>query len=158
MPSKEEIKSFMYQLDAGIMAGLGDDPRPIDEVLRIHLLTENLLDKVISKTLGSHADAVLSSRLSYNQKLSISGKLKFDDGSSILSSDAKGSLKKLNLLRNEVAHDLTHETNDEDVEALFVGTIGKNRTGPALTGNVWDKLSSYKASIFTEMLDKDFAK
>lgn len=157
MSTREQVVQLFYHLDAGVQAGLGDDPRPIDEVLRIHLLTENLLEKLISLSLGVHAEAVLTAKLTYAQKLAICGKLKLDDGSEVLSSDVKGSLKKLNVLRNDVAHDLTHETTDEDVESLFVGQMGNKRQGPALHGDVWQKLSSYKATIFVEMLNPDFA-
>ena len=152
MATREQAQELLYNLDPAMRAGLLDNPRPIDEVLRVHLLTESILEKLIGLALQEHAEAVLSSRLSYAQKLSICGGLKFDDESPLISSDVKGSLKTLNRLRNDVAHDITHETTDEDVEALFVGRIGRTRVGPALTGSVWDKLSSYKATITVELL------
>lgn len=155
MNSKRKAKEQFYKLDDALMAGLGDNPRPIDEILRIHLLTENVLEKLIAIILGKNAEAVLSSKLSYSQKLSICGKLKFDCGTPVLLSDVKGSLKKLNLLRNDVAHDITHETSDADIEGLFVGQLGKERIGDAMNGSVWDKLSSYKAMIFISLLNPE---
>ena len=93
MATKEDVQKLFFQIDAPIQAGMGDNPRPIDEVLRIHLLTEALLEKLMRLAFGANADAVLTSKLSYAQKLSICGKLKLDNGEPMLSSDVKGSLK-----------------------------------------------------------------
>jgi hypothetical protein len=155
MTTRSAANKLFYTIVPHIMPGLSDNPRPIDEVLRIHLLTEAILEKLISLILEANAEAVLTSRLTYGQKLSICGKLKFSDQTDLLSSDVKGSLKKLNLLRNNVAHDLEHETSNEDVEGLFVGQLGNGRKGAALNGTVWDKLSSYKAMIYMRMLQHE---
>jgi len=158
MATQADAKELFYTISPSVSSGLGDNPRPIDEVLRIHLLTEAILEQLIGLALNENAEAVLTSKLSYAQKLSICSKLKFKDGTDILSSDVKGSLKKLNLLRNEVAHDINHETSGENVESLFVGQLGKNRVGLAANGSAWDKLSSYKAMIYIVMLNPDMLK
>lgn len=158
MATKNEVQELFFQIDGPIQAGLGDNPRPIDEVLRVHLLTETIMERLIALVLGKSADAVLSAKLTYGQKLSICGDLKLDGGQSLISSDVKGSLKKLNLLRNNVAHDIAHQTTDEDVEKLFVGTLGNRRKASARNGSVWIKLSSYKATIFTALFDVNLSK
>ncbi len=148
MATKEEVQELFFQIDESIQAGLGDNPRPIDEVLRVHLLTEAVMEKLIRLALRESADAVLSADLSYRQKLMICGSLKLDNGQPLLLSDVKGSLGKLNKLRNNVAHDISHLTTRDDVEKLFVGALGANRNESVVNGNVWVKLSSYKAAIF----------
>lgn len=80
MATKDEVRELFFQIDGPIQAGLGDNPRPIDEVLRVHLLTETIVERLIALVLGESADAVLSAKLTYKQKLSICGSLKLDDG------------------------------------------------------------------------------
>jgi hypothetical protein len=157
MNTRENFNELFYTIISAIMPGLNDNPRPIDEILRIHLMTETIMEKLIEFGLGDNAEAVLSAKLTYAQKLSICSKLKLDDQSLLLTTDVSGSLKKLNKLRNKVAHNLEHETTDQDVEELFVGQLGANRTSSALNGNVWDKLSSYKAGIYLQMFQQNNA-
>ena len=67
-------------------------------------------------------------------------------------------MKKLNDLRNNVAHVLCHVTTEEDVESLFVGNLGGRRENVVVNGDVWAKLSSYKAMIYAQMLKPEVLK
>jgi|TARA_B110000091_G_C13602808_1_gene385413 hypothetical protein len=153
MASRKDAQELFFTILPEVIAGISDNPRPIDEILRVHLLTEAVLEKIIDLVLGVNSEAVLAAKLSYVQKLLICGNLKFEDSSSVLSSDVMGSLRKLNTLRNDVAHNLSHETSEEDVESLFVGSLGAGRNQEVVNGDVWIKLSSYKAMIYSEILD-----
>jgi hypothetical protein len=153
MASQKDAQELFWTISTDVMAGIGDNRRPIDEILRVHLLTEVVLEKIIDLVLGVNSEAVLNAELRYSKKLLICENLKFEDGTSVLSSDVTGSLRKLNNLRNYVAHDLNHETSQEDVESLFVGSLGNGRNQEVVAGDVWIKLSSYKAMIYFEMLN-----
>jgi hypothetical protein len=67
-------------------------------VLRFHLLTENMLERIITGSLPRGANLVQNTRLSYVQKLAVVDALGIIDEKLIL------ALQRLNALRNSCAH------------------------------------------------------
>ena len=105
MSKREEISELFFEEAETIARALDDRDDLRGYVLRIHLLTEALMERCMRIAIGTEvADAVLSAELTYDRKLTICSKLKLDDGGALFSSDTIGSLRKLNGLRNELAH------------------------------------------------------
>lgn len=90
-------------------------------ILKCHLFTEAMLEDLIRLALENHADAVLSLNLSYAQKLELAGRLRLVEDWELLPSYVIGSLRKLNKLRNRIAHRLGTTVGGEDIHELFVG-------------------------------------
>lgn len=93
------------------------------------------------------AGAVLSAELTYDRKLTICSKLNLDDGNALFSSDTIGSLRKLNGLRNELAHSLMADVTAEKVENLFFGQMKAKRSKEVVEGDASIKLRAYSAAI-----------
>lgn len=123
-------------------------------ILQCHLLVESLLEELIRLCLAQHADAVLSAKLSFEQKLAIASKLELDKGWPLMESFVVGSLRKLNSLRNKLAHRYGYEVSAEDVKELFVGCEGGLPYGDVLEHGVEIGISRYAAFIFGSMLPK----
>lgn len=90
-------------------------------ILQAHLFVELLLNEVIALCLEHNAEAIFSARLSFDQRLSIASKLKLANEFPVIEDYALGSLRKLNKLRNKLAHRYNHEVSDEELRELFVG-------------------------------------
>lgn len=155
MANKVDLEQLFFEVSIKIIKGIDDSFTLNGEVLKIHLMTEVLLENVIGLLLSTNAPAVLDLDLKYSQKLKICAKLLLDDGSSVLSSDIIGSLKKLNALRNDIAHNLEFELTDDRIEELFVGKIGKERAEAVLSSDMVANLISYKTCIYVEMLNPE---
>lgn len=136
--------------------GIDDSETPAGEILKIHLLTEVLLDHLIVGVFGvEHGQAILGLELRYAQKLELCSRCRLEGGRELLPSDIRGSLKKLNSLRNRFAHTLAATLSENDVEELFVGALGKNRSGPAKDGPLFNRLVCYKTTIHLGILEFD---
>jgi hypothetical protein len=103
------------------MEATKDDDGVISEILRIHLVTEYLLEELIRLVLEKNAEPVLSIGLKYSQKLELASKLELIEEFNLLPDYVVGSLRKLNKLRNRVAHRLNEFVNDAEILELFVG-------------------------------------
>lgn len=123
-------------------------------ILQCHLLVESLLEELIRLCLGQHADAVLSARLTFDQKLAVAAKLELDEGWPLMEDFVVGSLRKLNSLRNKLAHRYGYEVSAEDVRELFVGCEGDLPYSNVLEHGVEIGISRYAAFIFGNMLPK----
>jgi hypothetical protein len=121
-------------------------------ILQCHLLVESLLEELIHVCLGQYADAVLSAKLTFDQKLVIASKLKLDDDWSLMTDFVVGSLRKLNSLRNKLAHRYGYEVSADDVRELFVGRESMLPYSDALEFGVETGISRYAAFIFGNML------
>ena len=91
-------------------------------VLKAHLLAETILDNLIELGFGSNAPAVLSARLSFSKKLQIVSRAYLVDDFELLSEEAVGSMRKLNKMRNKLAHEFGTTVSLEEVKALFMGS------------------------------------
>lgn len=152
----QEKQNLFLSTITDLMPGIDDSESPAGEILKIHLLTEVLLDHLIIGVFeADHGRAILDLELRYSQKLTLCSKATLSCGRSLLTSDVIGSLKKLNSLRNAFAHNLRKTLTEDDVESLFVGALGSDRSGPAKDGPLFNRLISYKTRIHCQMLEYD---
>jgi hypothetical protein len=100
----ERFKSFNAIWD--------QDAESIGRVLRAHLAVEHFLEGFISYT-NPHLPSLENVRLTFNQKV----KLLPDDDSSV--SFLKPGIRKLNSIRNRMAHRLKVEISEEDRAAIL---------------------------------------
>ena len=96
----------------------GDDPLGI--LLRVHLLTEGILEELIRLSFGENSEALLSINLTYRQKLDLVSRIEIDDNWPLLEDFMIGSLRKLNKLRNQLAHNLNAGLENRQVIELFM--------------------------------------
>ncbi|MCL4263097.1 MAG: hypothetical protein KJ069_07770 [Anaerolineae bacterium] len=94
---------------------------PVSRVLKCHLLSEALLDKLLQFVLEPNGDAVLAAQLSYSKKLDIASRCVLVEGYELLPDYVIGSLRKLNRIRNRLAHELGASVTREEVLDLFMG-------------------------------------
>jgi hypothetical protein len=109
-------KNFFLMADA-----LKDNDNLIAEILRVHLISEFLLEELIRLVFEEKAEAILSVGLRYQQKLELASKLELIKEFELLPDYVVGSLKKLNKLRNRVAHRLNEKVADDEIKDLFMG-------------------------------------
>ena len=94
---------------------------PISRILKCHLLSEVVLDKLINFAFEPNGDAILGARLSYSQKLDISSKTFLVEDYPLLEDFVVGSLRKLNKIRNRLAHELGASVTRQEAIELFMG-------------------------------------
>ena len=126
---------------------------PMSRILKCHLLTEHVLESLLRYCLEPNGDAVLSADLTYSKKLDIASKCMLVDDYQLLDSTTVGSLRKLNKLRNRIAHKFNTVVESSDVFALFVNVdhlmpIDQNETDIGLIAY------HYCSFIFGHMLPK----
>lgn len=114
----EELKSVERQrFDDAI----GDESDPIMLVLRGHLFSESLLERIIRLSLPRGDKIVESASFSYAQKLL------FTEALDTIPDSVCSSLRGLNKLRNQCAHELGRTITDADV--VKIGSpLGKEFT------------------------------
>lgn len=81
-------------------------------VLRFHLLTENMLERIIKGSLPRGANLVRDTRLSYAQKLAIV------DALGILDEKLTVALQRLNSLRNSCAHKRKMKVTIKEIDSI----------------------------------------
>jgi len=94
---------------------------PVSQLIRCHLITESLLDELIELAFHPNGSAITSAGLSYEKKLKICSKTKLHEDWPLLPDFVIGSLRKLNSLRNKMAHRLGATTSLNEVMELFMG-------------------------------------
>lgn len=94
---------------------------PVSQLIRCHLITESLLDELIELAFHPNGSAITSAGLSYDKKLQICSKTKLHEDWPLLPDFVIGSLRKLNSLRNRMAHRLGATTSLDEVMELFLG-------------------------------------
>lgn len=85
---------------------------PILLILRMHLYTEHLLERIISCKLPRGDRHINDSNISYNQKLSLVSAFDY------VPDEIIASLKKLNRVRNQCAHELHKEITISEVDVI----------------------------------------
>jgi len=105
---------------------------PFSALLRVHLIIEQYLDKIITNHLSSPKILLKDGRLTFNQKILLVGSL------DILDKKVYNAIRKLNDIRNNCAHKLETELDKE--------TIGKlgNELRPWFTKLKKDNASDHK--------------
>lgn len=135
------------------MQSLAKANDPIVPVLKCHLLTEALLDRLIALAIEPNGEAVTAVGLTYSEKLEIASKMILAEDWELLSEITVGSLRKLNKLRNRLAHTLGATVVLEDVTELFMGVDHLMPITPS-DDNIPSVLFHYTSFIFGYMLPK----
>jgi hypothetical protein len=126
---------------------------PVLLILKCHLLSEAVLDRLLELALEPNGEAVLSARLNYNQKLTIASRSVLTKDYELLPDYVVGSLRKLNQIRNHLAHELGATVTREEVMDLFMGIDHPMPVDPS-TADVSLLIYHYTAFIFGNMLPK----
>lgn len=126
---------------------------PVLAVLKCHLLSEVVLDRLLTLALGPNGHAVLSVRLSYAQKLNVASRCVLVENYELLPDFVVGSLRRLNRIRNRLAHELGATVKRDEVLALFMDVDHLMPVDP-LTADVALLLYHYTPFIFGHMLPK----
>lgn len=134
-------------------AAKGDDG-VAGEIVRIHLVTEYLLEELIRLVLERNAEPVLSIGLKYSQKLKLASQLELVEEFNLLPDYVVGSLRKLNKLRNRVAHRLNESVKDAEILDLFVGLESELPYVELMEHGRVGALRRYLSFIFGCMLPK----
>lgn len=100
---------------------IGAETDPIMLILRAHLFSENLLERLINFKLPRGDKLVESGNLTYNQKLVLV------DALDCLPDSVVSSLRNLNKLRNQCAHELHKKITDADITRIG-SSLGKDFT------------------------------
>ena len=131
------------------MAEIND---PVSLLIRCHLITEALLDELIELAFLPNGTAITSSNLSYEKKLQIASKAKLDVDWPLLPDFVIGSLRKLNSLRNKMAHKLGATVSLKEVMDLFMDE--SYPMGTPSEENINLIIYRYTAFIFGNLLPK----
>lgn len=102
-------------------SALGTETDPVMMVLRGHLYSENLLERLIIIKLPRGDKVVESGNLTYHQKLILV------EAFACVSDAITSSLRNLNKLRNQCAHDLQKRIADSDITRVG-SALGKTYT------------------------------
>ena len=97
-----------------------DSDDPLGTLLRVHLLSEGIMEELIRISFNDNANALLSVGLTYKQKLELLAKINIEDDWPLLPDYIVGSLRKLNSLRNRLAHNLNADLSNQQVIDLFM--------------------------------------
>lgn len=133
-----------------IMTGIGD---PVSQLIRCHLITEALLDELIELAFYPNGSAITSADLAYAKKLQICSASFLHEEWPLLPSFVVGSLRKLNALRNRMAHELGATVSVSEIMELFVS---ENHPMPILPTeeNINIVIYHYTSFIFGNLLPK----
>ena len=85
---------------------------PLSALLRVHLIIEQSLEKIITLHLCSPETLLKDGRLTFNQKILLVGSF------NVLDKKVYNAIRKLNDIRNACAHNLEAELNSDTVEKL----------------------------------------
>jgi hypothetical protein len=121
-------------------------------LLRVHLTTESILEELIRLAFEEKSDAILSLDLRYHQKLELVSKLEIEEDWSLIPDYIVGSLRKLNKLRNQLAHSLDASITNSQVIELFIGA--EQLYGDMSTASININLKRYAFFILGSMLPK----
>lgn len=132
-----------------------DNDNMLGFVLKCHLFTEQLLEEIIRFKFEADADAILSANLNYIQKLEVANNLYLSSDYKLLQGEVVGSLRKLNSLRNKVAHRAGTTVSEADIKELFLGLEGTLPYGDIFEhGKKIAILQRYAGFIFGNMFPK----
>ena len=114
------LTTVRYQQLPIAMKTFRDSDDPLGTLLRVHLLSEGIMEELIRVCFNDNADALLSIGLTYEQKLELLAKISIEDDWPLLPDYIVGSLRKLNSLRNRLAHNLNADLSNQKVIDLFM--------------------------------------
>ena len=124
----------------------------LSTLLRVHLATESILEELIRLVFEEKSEPILSLELKYHQKLELISKLEIEKDWSLLPAHIVGSLRKLNKLRNQLAHNLDFSITNNQVIELFMCI--EQPYGDMSTASINTNLKRYAFFILGGMLPK----
>lgn len=148
-----ELRYRRFLLLAENMHEMGEITSPVLQILKCHLVTEALLNDLIELAFEPNGAAVLSANLSYSNKLQIVSQAVLADDFKLLPDFVVSSLRKLNRLRNRMAHELGATISLDEVMELFADIDHPMPIIPS-ENNIPLVLFHYTAFIFGNMLPK----
>jgi hypothetical protein len=146
----ETLPLLMENMQVGENLNIGD---PISRILKCHLLSEAVMDRLIQLAFKPNGDAILSARLSYSQKLDIVSRTMLFEDYPLIPELAVGSLRKLNRIRNRLSHELGASVTQEEAIELFMGVDPLMPVDP-IDADVPLLIYHYTSFIFGSMLPK----
>ena len=146
----ETLPLLMKNMQVDENLNIGD---PISRILKCHLLSEVVLDRLIQFAFEPNGDAILSARLSYGKKLDITSRVVLAEDFPLIPDLAVGSLRKLNKIRNRLSHELGASVTREEAIDLFMGIDHPMPVDP-MKADVPLLIYHYTAFIFGSMLPK----
>ncbi len=146
----ETMPLLLKEMQLDEKLNIGD---PVSRVLKCHLLSEVVLDRLIQFAFEPNGDAILSARLSYVQKLDIASRTMLFEDCPLISELVVSSLRKLNKIRNRLSHELGASVTREEAMDLFMGVDHLMPVEP-LECEVSLLIYHYTAFIFGNMLPK----
>ena len=114
----ETLPLLMEQMKLSADENTSDN---VSLILRCHLLTEAVLDKLLVLCLKPNGDAVLSANLRYAQKLDIASRCFLIEDYELIPNYVVSSLRQLNKLRNHLSHNLSASVTQQEALELFQG-------------------------------------
>lgn len=126
---------------------------PVLRILKCHLLSEAVLDKLLDLALEPNGEAVLAARLTYNQKLNIASNSVLAEDYELIPDFVVGSLRTLNKIRNRLAHELGATVTREEVLELFMGVEHPMPIDPS-KADISLLIYHYTAFLFGNLLPK----
>jgi hypothetical protein len=149
-----KLTALRYKNLTLMMDKIKDNDTLIAEILRVHLVSEFLLEELIRLAFDDKADAILSIGLRYYQKLELASKLELVKEFQLLPDYVVGSLKKLNKLRNRIAHQLNEVVTDDEIKELFMGLENELPYQDMFEHGSTTAMKRYLAFIYGCMLPK----
>lgn len=107
-----ELPNTFHELDEKLGNYVFSEDKTIGWVLKCHLLTEGLLERIIRACIPSGEALLQKSSFTYRQKLELACSLE------VLSDEIILALRTLNNLRNSCAHELKTHINLEQMKPL----------------------------------------
>ncbi len=134
-PKEKDGLGELYDAEKALFDSACDVKQdPVLTILRVHLLTEHYLERLIHLSLPRADRVINAARLSYYQKLILV------DSCNVIPDQLIQSLKGLNRVRNHCAHELEKTISWSEVE-LIAQPMGKLCTK-------WQRESKRKVPVF----------
>jgi hypothetical protein len=146
----EAMPLLMDEMRVDEEAQMGD---VVSRILKVHLLSEVAIDKLLQLALAPNGDAVLTAGLRYETKLTIASRCQLADDLPLLQDFVVGSLRKLSRVRNRLAHELGATVTREEAVGLFMGIDHLMPIDPK-TADVAMLIYHYTGFIFGNLLPK----
>jgi hypothetical protein len=146
----ETLPRLMKIMQADEDRNIGDS---ISTIVKCHLLSEVVLDRLIEFAFMPNGNAILSAGLRYSQKLDIVSRTMLVEDYPLIPDLAVGSLRKLNKVRNRLSHELEASVSHEEIIDLFMG-VDHPMPFDSAKVDVPLLIYHYTAFIFGNMLPK----
>ena len=91
---------------------IGNTKDPVSAFLRVHLIIEKSLERIIRMHLQSPDTLLKDGRLNFSQKILLVGSF------NILDKKVYNAIRHLNRIRNDLAHDIEYDLDKDSIEKL----------------------------------------